>query len=256
MGLIGLAMMLTLNSIKSCIAVETTLPDMLNKIKPSVVAIGTFQATRIPRELIIGTGFGVYDGHYVVTNAHVIEKSLDGSHLESYAIYYQQNNKRTMSLADIYAIDEAHDLAVLVLKDENKLPSLELGESQKVREGETYAFTGYPLGQILGLFPVTHRGIISAITLNAIPAIVTQELNYNMVKRLQSPYYVFQLDATAFPGNSGSPLYNESTGKVVGIINKVFVQNSKENALTNPSGISYAIPSEYIKMLLIQKGLK
>jgi S1-C subfamily serine protease len=73
-----------------------------------------------------------------------------------------------------------------------------------------------------------------------------------MLKRLQSPYNVFQLDAIAYPGNSGSPLYDESTGKVVGILNKVFVQGSKENALSNPSGISYAIPSEHIKNLLTQ----
>jgi S1-C subfamily serine protease len=106
------------------------------------------------------------------------------------------------------------------------------------------------------VFPVTHRSIISAITPNAIPATATQQLNVNMLKMLQTPYDVFQLDATAYPGNSGSPLYDENTGKVVGIINKVFVQGSKENALTNPSGISYAIPAEHIKKLLLEKGAK
>jgi S1-C subfamily serine protease len=73
-----------------------------------------------------------------------------------------------------------------------------------------------------------------------------------MLKKLETPYDVFQLDATAYPGNSGSPLYHVDTGKVIGIINKVFVQGTKENAVSNPSGISYAIPAEHIKRLLTQ----
>ena len=53
---------------------------------------------------------------------------------------------------------------------------------------------------------------------------------------------VFQLDATAYPGNSGSLLYDPETGEVVGIINKLFVKESKEVVLEKPSGITYAIP--------------
>jgi S1-C subfamily serine protease len=67
---------------------------------------------------------------------------------------------------------------------------------------------------------------------------------------------VFQLDATAFPGNSGSPLYDPDTGAVVGIINKVFVQETKENLLAKPSGISYAIPIRYALPLLKKAGRK
>ena len=66
---------------------------------------------------------------------------------------------------------------------------------------------------------------------------------------------MFQLDATAYPGNSGSPLYNPDTGAVIGIVNKVFVQESKENVLQKPSGISYAIPIRYARALLAKAGL-
>jgi S1-C subfamily serine protease len=61
---------------------------------------------------------------------------------------------------------------------------------------------------------------------------------------------VFQLDGTAYPGNSGSPLYDPETGLVYGVINMVFVKGTKEAALSNPSGITYAIPGTYIRGLL------
>ena len=38
-----------------------------------------------------------------------------------------------------------------------------------------------------------------------------------------------------------------TTGEVIGIINKVFVQGTKENAITDPSGITYAIPVRHVK---------
>ena len=75
------------------------------------------------------------------------------------------------------------------------------------------------------------------------------------MKRLKEPYFVYQLDATAFPGNSGSPVYELNNGRVVAIINKVFVQQTKEAAITNPSGITYAIPVRYLKMLAKSKGI-
>jgi len=107
---------------------------------------------------------------------------------------------------------------------------------------------------VLGLSPVTHRGIISAITPNIIPLINSSQIKQAQFKRLQEPYSVFQLDATAYPGNSGSPLYHPETGQVLGVINKVFVQESKESALTKPSGITYAIPINYVESLLKTKN--
>jgi S1-C subfamily serine protease len=171
--------------------------------------------------------------------------------MERFAVFYRQDQQEKMQLAELTASDEQHDLALLTLS-EGKLPALEIGDSTRVREGELYAFTGYPIGMVLGLYPVTHRGIIAAISPDAIPVLNSKQLNINMLKKLETPYDVFQLDATAYPGNSGSPLYDVDTGKVVGIINKVFVQGTKENAVSNPSGISYAIPAEHIKRLLTQ----
>ena len=76
-----------------------------------------------------------------------------------------------------------------------------------------------------------------------------------MLDRLKKPELVYQLDATAYPGNSGSPVYTVEDGKVVGVINKVFVSQGKESALSAPSGISYAIPVKHVNALLKKQNL-
>ena len=48
------------------------LPDTIEKIKPSIVGIGTFQRTRRPPSIFRGTGFVIADGLHVATNAHVL----------------------------------------------------------------------------------------------------------------------------------------------------------------------------------------
>jgi S1-C subfamily serine protease len=127
---------------------------------------------------------------------------------------------------------------------------LTLSSRKTVREGESYAFTGFPLGAVLGLYPVTHRGMISSITPMAIPAQSARALTAQKIQRLRNPLMVYQLDATAYPGNSGSPLYDPDDGTVVGILNGIAVKSTKEDALSTPSGISYAIPVRYLRELL------
>jgi S1-C subfamily serine protease len=108
-----------------------------------------------------------------------------------------------------------------------------------------------PIGGALGFSPVTHRGIIAAITPIAIPGGNAQQLKENLIRQLKDGgFNIFQLDATAYPGNSGGPMFDPETGEVIGIINMVFVKGSKEAALSQPSGISYAIPANFLRALL------
>jgi S1-C subfamily serine protease len=64
---------------------------------------------------------------------------------------------------------------------------------------------------------------------------------------------VFQLDATAYPGNSGSPMYDVETGRVVAILNMVFIKTTRENILSQPSGIAFAIPIRHLRELLVKE---
>jgi len=235
-------------------SLERDLPRTLVKVKPSIVAVGTIEPTRRPPSRFVGTGFVVADGRHVLTNAHVILAKLDREHRESLAIL-TRSRPRPERHAIVVASDPDHDVVVLRF-DGPRLPALALGDSKRVREGEVYAFTGFPIGMVIGFYPVTHHGFVSAITPIAIPQLSARRLSQKMVRRLSEPYDVFQLDATAYPGNSGSPLYDVRSGVVVGILNKVFVKGTKENLLKEPSGISYAIPIEYAVSLLRSAGIR
>lgn len=223
------------------------------RVKRAVVAVGTFQRTRTPPFRFLGTGFAVGDGSLVATNAHVLPETLDaGNEPETLAVLLpaadaQRVQVRTVSRA---ARDDDHDLALLRLSGA-PLPALAVRDSATVGEGDAFLFTGFPLGAALGPYPATHRAMIAAITPIAIPPGNARQLDPRVVRRLQSgPFPVFQLDATAYPGNSGSPLFDPATGEVVGVINMVFVKGTKEAALAQPSGITYAIPSRHLLDLL------
>ncbi|RFC36678.1 MAG: Trypsin-like peptidase domain-containing protein [Candidatus Nitrotoga sp. SPKER] len=224
-------------------------PQTIEIVRPSIVAIGTVMQTRAPPANFLGTGFAVGDGLHIITNAHVVPQNLNTEKKESLAIFVGRGAAAKARFATLVEMDVEHDLALLKISGE-PLPALVIGDSDTVKEGETVAFTGFPIGMVLGLYPVTHQAIISAITPIVIPALSTKQLDINVVKRLRAPYLVFQLDGTAYPGNSGSPLFDPKTGKVFGILNMVFVKGTKENVLAHPSGISYAIPSNYIHAIM------
>ncbi|WP_292957518.1 serine protease [Nitrosomonas sp.] len=227
------------------------LEDTIARIKPSVVGIGTYQKMNSPPITFKGTGFVVGDGLHVVTNAHVIPEALDLDKMEKHVVITGQDNKPELRDATIISIDRAHDIALLKISGA-AMPVIRLGESETVREGKKMAYTGFPIGMILGFYPVTHQAIISSITPIIRPAHNSTQLDAKLIRQLQSPFLVFQLDGVAYPGNSGSPLYDPNTGLVYGIINMVYVKGSKEAALSAPSGISYAIPGKYIVNLLKQ----
>lgn len=239
----------------SCPAFADNLPRTIEKIKLSVVGIGTLEQTRRPPIAFRGTGFVVGDGLHIITNAHVIPPLLEVEKKETLGILVGQGEAARFREATPVAIDADHDLTLLKI-DGTPLTPVKLGESGTLREGQNIAFTGFPIGTVLGLYPATHRGTVSAITPIVIPAATSKALDAKSVNRMRTPYTVFQLDGTAYPGNSGSPMYDPDTGAIYGIINMVFVKGTKENALTEPSGISYAIPAKYIRDMISKAGIK
>ncbi len=224
----------------------------IERVKASVVAVGTYERTRTPPFQFRGTGFAVGDGTLIVTNAHVLPDAVDPAKRETIAVLLPALAKDKVEVREArrLSMDPGSDLAVIKV-DGTALSPLKVGDSDRVREGQGVLFTGFPIGPVLGPYPATHRGMISAITPIAIPQGRSAELDAHVIRRLNSGAFpVFQLDATAYPGNSGSPVYDPETGDVVAIVNMVFVKGTKESVLTQPSGITYAVPSKHLADLL------
>jgi S1-C subfamily serine protease len=228
------------------------LEEVIIAVKPSVVAVGTYKATDSPRFGFRGSGFVVASGNLVVTNAHVLPDVIpDGGIGGTLAVVVpgagdDATRLRTATLLDV---DRAHDLAVLRI-DGAPLPALALA-GDTAREGMEVAIMGFPIGGALGFTPVTHHGIIASITAIALPVPGADNLSAQAIRRLRSGSFdIYQLDATAYPGNSGGPVLDAQTGKVVAVINMVLVRGSKESAIKYPSGISYAIPVHFVAELI------
>jgi len=223
------------------------LAQSIKKVKPSVVGIAIFAPIESKAPQILGTGFVVGNGKYIVTNYHVVSKELDPTIVENFVALSGTGSNPVLQKMEIIAIDPVHDIALLSIN--NALPALELAADKLIDEGTSVFFTGFPIGAVLGLYPATHQGIIAAITPDVNPARNADQLTIQMIARLKKPFLIYQLDATAYPGNSGSPIFNRDNNEVLGILNKVFVSQGKEAALTNPSGISYAIPIRELRKL-------
>ena len=227
------------------------LTETIARIKPSIVAIGVFRQANNPPFTFRGTGFVIAPGNLVVTNAHVLPESLDADGMTTLSIRaHAPPAPPQLKQARVVAVDREHDLALLRFTDA-PLPPLPLRASDTAVEGQLIAFTGFPIGGALGFSPVTHRGTISAITPIVLPSQSAQQLNEKSIRRIRSGgFAIYQLDATAYPGSSGSPVYDPDSGEVIAIINMVFVKGTKESALSQPSGITYAIPVTYLRELI------
>ncbi|WP_412971972.1 S1 family peptidase [Glaciecola sp. MF2-115] len=224
-----------------------SLVDSVKLVKPSVVGIALYTPMESKAPQLLGTGFVVGNGQYIVTNYHVVGKELDPSIVQNYVALSGSGPNPYIHKMKILAIDPVHDIAIL--STTNKLPALNLAKDKLIDEGSRIFFTGFPIGAVLGLYPATHEGIVSAIAPDINPASNADQLTVQMLARLEKPFMIYQLDATAYPGNSGSPVFDRRTNEVIGVINKVFVSGGKEAALTNPSGISYAIPVRELRKL-------
>jgi S1-C subfamily serine protease len=223
----------------------------IERVKGSIVAVGTFERTRVPAFQFRATGFAVGDGSLIATNAHVLPAVLDSERRETLVVLVPAPGREPqVREAQQVAVDVGTDLAVLKITGQ-PLPALKLGSLDSVREGQSVLFTGFPIGGVLGIFAATHRGMVAAITPIAIPPPVAANLDPRVIRRLTTGSFpVLQLDATAYPGNSGSPVYDPESGEVLGIVNMVFVKGTKETALTQPSGITYAIPAKHLQALV------
>jgi len=155
----------------------------------------------------VGSGFIISADGYVLTNHHVVDGADE--------ITVRLDDRREFS-AKLVGSDEAYDVAVLKV-DAKDLPSLRLGSSSSLKQGQWVVAIGSPLG----LEQSVTAGIVSALGRSG--------------GRGQQYVPFIQTDVAINRGNSGGPLLNTS-GEVVGI-NSQILSNSG-----GYMGVSFAIP--------------
>jgi serine protease Do len=143
----------------------------------------------------LGSGFIVSKDGYILTNNHVVEGADQ--------IFVRLNDRRELE-AKLIGHDPSSDLAVLKV-DASNLPSVEIGNSEKLKVGEWVVAIGSPFGFD---YSVT-AGIVSAKG-RSLP-------NENYVPFIQT-------DVAINPGNSGGPLFNLD-GEVVGINSQIYTRS-------------------------------
>jgi S1-C subfamily serine protease len=165
---------------------QESLPALVKRVKPAVVAIATYDANG--EALMTGSGFFLRPGQ-VVTNLHVIRgavraeiKTLDGK-------------GKVFPVGGTVALDEEGDLALLSVETPMERPrSTELA-SELPDEGESIFVIGNPLK----LEGSVSDGIVSS------------------VREVPNSYRIIQITAPISHGNSGSPVFNLK-GQVVGVV--------------------------------------
>ena len=247
--------------LSTCLVSTTAHADLAStivQVKPAIAIVGTYKATNSPRFTLRGTGFVVSDdaqqdkGNRLVTNAHVLVPPSDVDPDATLIVQLRSGNSGWQTRpAKVLDVDSQHDLALLRF-DGPAVAAFKVRNSDAVQEGQSVAFMGFPIGGALGFSPVTHRATISSIAPAALPSPTASQLNREAIRSLRgnSPFDIFQLDGTAYPGNSGGPLFDPNTGEVLGVVNMVLIKDTRESALSHPSGISYAVPSRWVLELL------
>ena len=183
----------------------------------------------LPYDVPLGTGSGfvVSDDGYIVTNNHVVEQA------EKIVVELADGRQFTATLV---GRDPTTDVAVIKI-DANGLPSLALGNSDRIEIGEWVLAIGNPGfgdGRTLN-FTVT-AGIVSA-----------QGRNINIIQRSSGSRYAIedfiQTDAVINPGNSGGPLVN-TRGEAIGMNTAIASRTGYYQ------GYGFAIPINLVKSVM------
>lgn len=173
-------------AVASKASAQESLPELIRRVKPSVVSVVTYNAKNEP--LISGSGFFIRPGE-VITNLHVIEgaaraeiRTLDGK-------------GKTYKVTGALSVDEEADIALLAVDIPQDRPrAVQLAE-EIPEEGESIFVIGNPLR----LEGSVSSGIVSA------------------VREVPNLGRIIQITAPISQGNSGSPLFNMK-GQVIGVI--------------------------------------
>lgn len=191
---------------RTIVSEENAVISVVEKASPSVVAIGIsrrvinpFDPFALPRreDATIATGFVVSEKGIIVTNRHVVEDE-DGR----YSVVTKDGQK--YEVKKVYR-DALLDLALVQIDGSNLTP-LELGDSSKLKVGQTVIAIGNALGRLTN---TVTTGVVSGLGRR----VIAGDPFFGSAESLEN---LIQTDAAINPGNSGGPLLN-SAGQVIGV---------------------------------------
>lgn len=166
-----------------------------------------------------GTGFILSNDGYIVTNRHVVSDDT--------AEYSVITNDGDRYDAVVLARDTVLDIAVIKIEAKD-LPTINLGDSDKLKAGQTVVAIGNSLGEFRN---TVSKGIVSGLKRS-----VNARDGFGRSETLDE---VIQTDAAINPGNSGGPIV-DLKGNVVGV--NVAMAQGAEN-------IGFAIPINDVKRI-------
>jgi len=188
--------------IKSIIFSQNWVTQLNKKYSPAVVVIENQQYGEIKS---FGTGFNISENGLIVTNYHVVEEA------EKIIVRFKNGDEYD---GHYYTyVDKDKDFVIIKIPG-YELPTVELGNSNKVEIGNEVIAIGNPLG---AWHSVT-KGIIS------------QNIDYGSFR-------MFQTDVFIAPGSSGGPLFNNKK-EIIGVTT---------SGISPGLDINYAIPINYVQ---------
>ena len=191
---------------------DEAVTEIYEKITPAIVSV----EADLKDGLSSGTGCIIDSKGIILTSSHVIDSARD--------IQVTMSTGEVFKGETLSLLGKDKDLALIKITPKRPLPTLKLGDSEKVRVGQRVLAIGNPFG-------------------------FNGTLTTGIVSRIDYSKNKIQTDAAINPGNSGGPILNIH-GEVIGISQSIY---NPDNNISN-IGIGFAVPvneaKNFIKLTL------
>jgi S1-C subfamily serine protease len=206
---------------------DDALSKLYEQVNPGIVAIWVIT----PQGIGQGTGFVVDNEGHIVTNQHVVEMA------EQVEVNFPSGYK---TYGTVIARDPDSDIGIVkVNAPSEELKPLPLGDSDKIKIGQTVVAIGNPFG-LSGTMTI---GIISG------KGRTSASLRSTPSGDFFTSSDMIQTDAAINPGNSGGPLINLQ-GEVVGVNRSIQTNSFNEQGSPVNTGIGFAVATNIVKRVL------
>ena len=238
-------------------SLERRIIETAQNVEYAVVPVAHRQPQELPQ--VVGSAFLINDEGYFITAAHVLGETKSE---QLNIIRRQKNGSRGNEWFDLVEKDEQHDLALCKMKNfVARLPksiakqtrttavvkpfaSLAISD-EKPEIGRFIMIAGFPLGS---WNPTVQLGIVAA----------TEVVNPHLSQPRAPHKELLQISVSGNKGNSGSPVIDLASGRVIGVIIQEVVSTSvqRPSPFAQSSGIMLAAPARWIQELLERHKVK